>query len=774
MKGKRVLSGLLIAGLILSNGVSVFAAPELVVETSVQAGVDPKMVKIPQISEEKARDLAKEYVNEFFKIDIDKEKFEARANNRQYVGLVPESTVWYLSFYQYKKDANLNIDVTINGDDGKLISISKWDHNMLGENQVSKFTKEEAQKTAQDFLEKHHSNLLSQLKLDERYNTNYYPTDQGLRPTNYVFNYLRHEDGVPVLYDGVNIGVNSGTGELSSYTFTWTNEKLPEKKNIISKEKAQEIFEKSFDMNLTYIPVRDITSPYYDEIKEVKLAYSPNYAPNGLIDAYTGKNIDYSGIIQAEIKKIDLTDAQKLEVAKLTKNNNVVKKEMTREEAKKETEKLLKEIYNENVQIIDISYNSNTGGNNKAYKSWEARFKFEDSVTSEGYISLNATTGEVMNLNNYNWQMRDRIARGEEKLEHGITWENAYHKAIEVLKELYPDKLKSTVTGQQYSESYTYYNDEKIKDLEYYFNFQREENGIVFNNNYLTVSFDSFTGRLQSLYMNWDNIELPKAEGIIDKEKAKTVFLKESNVGLSYSYIYPMGLANDAKPEIKLVYSNQPKGDLVYFNLLDAKTGVLMDWSGQLKTSEDSKKDLIEKISSHWAYKELKIMVERNIINLESISLEDKVTRKQALKMMTIAKGNMYYGGGELEQLKFTDIDRDDPDYRYLQLAVDHRLIDNVEKPLNGDQYITREELAELLIKVVGLDKIAKIQGIYNIPVSDKADISKERFGYVALAYGLEIIKGRGQVYLPKEEVDLVQVAVSIYRVMEAMGNYSN
>src|SRR5690606_13901722 len=104
-----------------------------------------------------------------------------------------------------------------------------------------------------------------------------------------------------------------------------------------------------------------------------------------------------------------------------------------------------------------------------------------------------------------------------------------------------------------------------------------------------------------------------------------------------YSYIYPSGIGNEVKPDIKLVYSNQPRGDLVYYNLLDAKTGVFMDWNGQEQKSGESKKDAMEEIKDHWAYKELRIMAERNIIDLETISLEDKVTKKQVLKMMTIA-----------------------------------------------------------------------------------------------------------------------------------------
>ena len=69
----------------------------------------------------------------------------------------------------------------------------------------------------------------------------------------------------------------------------------------------------------------------------------------------------------------------------------------------------------------------------------------------------------------------------------------------------------------------------------------------------------------------------------------------------------------------------------------------------------------------------------------------------------------------------------------------------NLYMPIEDkDTDILRVEAIRHIIDSLGYEKIAKIGNIYKTDFADNADIKNEDIGYIAIAFGLGIIKGDG------------------------------
>ncbi|ABR50677.1 hypothetical protein Amet_4606 [Alkaliphilus metalliredigens QYMF] len=762
MKVKKALSGVLIAGIIFTSGGVVFADQQVPAEIALEVGED-------KLTEEVAREMTEKYLREFFNIEVDEEN-QIRLEYRENWGGAGEH-IWNLHLYRNQRDGGLNIDMTINAKTGKLISVNKYEYNHSEDNQVSKYTREEAQQLAEMFLREKHGELLPQLDINPSDDHIYYQQNTGLRPTEHRFFYRRQQEGVYVLNDGITVGISSGTGEINSYSYNWSDEELPKKGSVVSKEEAGEVLKNNLKLNLNYIPVRDERNPYEQSLQEIKLAYSPSYEAGSMVDAHTGKSIDLSQMGREEVKKVNMTEEQRNRLNRSVAVKPSREKEMTREEANQLAKETLNKIYDEETKLISTNYASSGGMGSGERKLWEVGFGLGDQNMAQGSMAFDALTGEVAHIHYYNFRMQEGLGSQDEGFEPEVTWEEAYHRAVDILIDIHPDKLRNSETEQTYYESHHYYNGQRMQDERYHFTFSRKENGIPVNMNHISVEFNGATGNLENMYVNWQEATFPKVTDVMDEEEMKVRFLEQTEVQLGYNFIPVVADGEESTQKVKLVYINRPKNGSVYFNYIDGKTGQFLNWQGQaMDQVKEGVSHSLEMIKGHWAERELRIMVETGALDLKEKDLEDKMTRNEVLKMMVNARGQGHYWGEE-EPLKFTDISKSDFNYRDIQSAVFHGLIKNEAKPLNGDEFITREELAAMLVNMAKLEKVAQIEGIYTLPFIDVMEISQDRFGHVAIAYGLEILKGGGTTYGPKDEVDIAQVSVGIYRTMEVMGN---
>ncbi|SES94723.1 S-layer homology domain-containing protein [Natronincola peptidivorans] len=780
MRLKKATCGLLVGGLLLSNASFVLANPTAVmvqsaseVSTVAHAAYDDQQQFNGNLEETKAMEFAKQYSQQYFQVDVDEagQNYHTNINYREDWNRRGKY-VWEVSFSRHAANQYLSIHITINDEDGSLIEMRKHQDHRNEENHIARYTREEAEETAYQFLLKMNPDLLNQLILDPRQqNIHYYNgNSSGLIPTEYNVFYMRQKNGIPVNYDGVQIGVNSGSGEVTSYRLNWSEEAIPDKRVVITAEEAADVFKENLDFTLTYVPVRDRSKGYTDIVSEVRLAYAPRFEGGVWVDATNGEMVNYPGAASGTGRKIDVTAREKESFKNLRASRTIHSKEMDREKAITVITKTLEKIYpDEAIKIENISYSSNAiYGDGNRRKTWSASFQFGNESYANGHITIDAITEEVLQLNYHNWHMREMLIMSGEEFSPSLEWEDAYLQAIELLKELYPEKLKNLNLEQTYHESTHYYNNHKIINPEYYFSFSRIENEITYPNNSIDVSVDSSDGRMQRVHYRWNDIALPKPQNLVAKEEMLDVFMQQSEAKLAY--ILMSTLAGAEENEIKLVYTTSPK-NAVQYNYVDAHTGVFLDYNGQeVKMKDGEPISIEEKLKGHWAERELRIMTVNGVIDLEVFDLKDEVIKNEIIKTMVKAMGHWYPMGDEGEELKFTDVAATDEYYEYIRSAVNHKFIDNEARELQGYHTVSKEAFAEMLIKMTPLEKAAAIEGIYQLPVKDTDEINPEKIGAVALLYGLDILKGEGDTYQPKKKITLEEAATAIYQTFNLFG----
>ncbi|ABR47688.1 hypothetical protein Amet_1492 [Alkaliphilus metalliredigens QYMF] len=779
MKFRKTISFIMVGGLLFSGGTVAFgqgtnASITMSVERAVSHPGAENTTTDSNLSESQALELAKEYMESFYGENMEKEEFDTQASYREN-WQNPEEYTWEIAFSRHSRDSYFHANVTIRDIDEKLMSIRKHSDYRGEAVQIAKYTKEEAEKIAYNFIKDFKPDSMEQLIVGTSPHMRYYDhvNSSGLNPREYHIFYTRQENDIPVVGDGIQIGVNNATGEVTSYSYNWNEKELPAADATISAEEARGMFKEKLDFQLNYISVRDRSEPYGEEIEKVRLTYSPSFNGGSLIDATTGQMIDPVVTTKDKSKTVDISEKQRKQFGKLTSKTEQRTSEMTREEAVSLANQIFEEIYDgQEINIERTSYNSSMnygqGGNRK---TWDIQFGVKDQYRLSGNVAIDALTGEVMRLNLHSWGIRERAMESGEEFTPEVEWEDAYDIAIEVVKTLFPEKLKDLDYEQTYHEQIHYYNDMKIINPEYSFNFERVENHIPYRDNSINVSIDSSTGMLQRVFYRWNDVQLPETQKILDKQDLMDVYMQQSKAELSYSTIRDRE-ANGQ--DIKLVYVNSPNNSVIHQNI-DAHTGMLLDWNGQEVDKEDGEiQDITKKIQGHWAEKELKIMVANGVIDLEKFDVGDKMTKNEIIKMMVKAVGYEMYGGQNLEELKFIDVDSKDDYYNYLQAATMYQFIENEQKIFDGYNTVSRENLAEMLIKMTTLEKAATIEGIYTLPVEDIEAIDKEKIGHIAILHGLEIMKSEGERYNPQEAVTLEEAAVSIYRAFEIFGRQMN
>jgi predicted P-loop ATPase/GTPase len=217
--------------------------------------------------------------------------------------------------------------------------------------------------------------------------------------------------------------------------------------------------------------------------------------------------------------------------------------------------------------------------------------------------------------------------------------------------------------------------------------------------------------------------------------------------------------------EVKLVYRLNARTPYYAFMNIDAYTGKFLTYEGE--EIDEQQDQFQEKIKGHPAQKELSILASQGIIDAKSFEADREITRMEAIEMLVKAKGYRAYRISDVEILKFSDFSMDDVNYRYLQMAVKYGILENKKMTFKPDEKITREEMAEMLVKLLQYDKLAKAKDIYALPFADAAEVHQEKLGYVAICKGLQIIEGKDGYFRPKDPATMGEMAVAVYKALE-------
>lgn len=759
MKFKRMI-GLLVATFILMANTMAFAAEEVLI--SYPEG-SQQQAFTGNYTQEEAEKQLKSYIKDYFEMDADLDSMQASLYFRedwQRKG----KYIWEMNLNSNARDSYLSIHAAMSDENGQLTSLRKYEGSTRDYQNTAQITKSKAVEIAYQFLKRVNPEIMKELVHQPRNEYAIYGLEgYGLNAREYSIYFERQKDGIPFLNDGVHIGVNNATGAVNSYQYQWTTQEIPEATNIIKADIARKAFEEKLDFNLNYIPIYNGKRPYSSTFEETRLIFTPNIQGGYLIDAHTGEYLEQYPSYTEEKKRINVTDQEKASFEKLSKVKTPLQKELTKDEAYQLANEILEELYGE-VKIESSSYMTDWYYfGESSNKVWELQFAIGSNRVSRGSITLDSKTGEVLRINYYDWIQRELMMSGE-TFDLQLQWEDAYQKAIETIKRLYPEKLKEVETEQVFYETKNYYNNYEVPNLEFYFNFSRKINEITFNSNSIQVSFDATTGLLQNFSILWNDGKFQEPKNLISKEEALSIYMSQMETQLAYGVIPGNGEASK-DDAVRLVYRNISKSPFIYQSI-DAKTGEYIDYRGnQVDDDKQSLKSAAELFKGHWAEQELNVLYDNGIIDMAQFNLTDVATKNEVIRMMVRAMGGYYYYYPDTSNvLEFTDVNKDDPYYQDIQMAVFHGIIDNEAGRFEGEAQVTREALAALLIKMGKLEKIAKLKEIYQVPVSDMNEVDPELLGHTALIYGFGVLKGDGERYYPKSPVTIEEAAIAIYR----------
>lgn len=716
-----------------------------------------------KISQEQAKQTAKNILRDYFETNIDETKFQSNVNfNSNYMGGAI-SSVWNINWYTQNEDGQTNVDVAVNGTTGRVLRVNKFefDHKETSP-KIATITQEQAKDIGETFLQKINPQEFKEtIPSKDNNSIHYYGS------ANYSFVYNRTVNSIPFEGNNIRVGVDGVTGKVTSYEILWDNDiQAPTTDKLIDSKQADDIFNKDTKLNLNY-------NTYFDKISgpqesKTKLVYAPDSSSPIIIDAISGKSLNWNGEFMESVKTRNITDTQKEEISKNAKPIQNLNNQISSERAEQVIKDKLKDLYGDGYEINSVNYEENGYGYMRnGLKVWSANFIKKDADTNfgppEGNIAINALTEEVVRVDKFNFNDKEN-----EKFEPKLNWEQAYDQAIQFIAKNCPQRIKEINTEQKNIASSNYMYAGNFNNRFIMFNFGRIvndvafNNGIPYNNDGIIISFDTKTGEMNSFSCMWqDKLDLPPVVNTISSDAAKKTFLDDNKPQLIYLLLNKGDNKDKSSSKMQLVYfighMNTP------LNSVDAFTGKLLNIYGE--NVDDNMDAFKAKVKGSTIEKEATILATQGIIDTKDFKLDGGITRLQLVKILVNAKGfNPYLKG--MNDLNFTNGvgAKDSTDYKYVQLGVTYAIIQDSKDEFKGNELVTREELAKSLVKLLGYDKIAEIKGLLNVPYTDSSTISTDKTGYVSLAGGLKLIEaGSDGKIRPKDSVTMSELIKAVY-----------
>ncbi len=623
-----------------------------------------------------------------------------------------------------------SIEVSVDKD-GKIINYYYYRPYQKTEKKFPNYTKEAAKKISDEFIKKIDKDLWKELRYEKK-------DRNDTMSSAYYFNYIRLVNEIPFYDNEVAVEINKESGEVLSYRCNYTkNVTFPEKKGIVSLEKAQKAYMEELGLQLMY------REDYKNEKIEPYLIYTTKYRSNYGIDAFTGKKTKINmpiiyyknGVMEdgaktlEENKSIDLTPE---EIEAVKKVSSLLSKEEAMNSAKKF--ELLG--ITSDFKLNYASLNKNWRDKNKF--EWYLSYEYENKEKKESKyvnVGMDATNGEIIQFNVF--RDYDKNAKVQYNKEDGKKEAEAF------LKKYYPQKY-SLLKYDDFNEADFVQGGEKPQY--YNFKFTRMVNEVPSEDQYLNIGYDAISGKIVNLNSQWYDVKFPDASKVVSMEKAYDILFNKIGLHLEYKLDYEDRGAKKS-PKVKLVYT---LNEAIPHNI-DANTGEIIDYS---------RKPYIE--HQYEEYKDIKEHYAKNQINgLKEIGIgfegemfypNEKIKQKDFLKLYV--KTLNYYG--EI-------VDEKDLNNMYNYLVGEGVLL---KDEVNPDKIMTKMDALKFMIKGLGHGEIAQIKGIYNCPFKDVIKETPEFVGYASIGHGLGIVSGYDGKLEPQKELTRGDAAIMIYNYL--------
>lgn len=724
-----------------------------------------------KISKEDAKAIAKKALYDYLGITIDETLYQTNVNfSPNYSnGVNSKDYVWQISWNLNNQEKNVNINATVNATSGKIINVYNYTYINGQTSSIATLTEDEAKKAGEIFLNKINPKEFSACKyLESSQLSNMTKGNTSV----YNFSYNRIANGIPLIGDSLNVGVDGITGKISSYSINWNDDNIPNfsKDSIISQDKADQLLKDNLKLQPKYILYVD---QYQKEssAQNLKFVYMLDTTNGISLDAKTGKMINSTNTLTTAIKVRDLDTTQKKSFTDGYKSRVKLSKELDSNSAEVLMKQITKDIYGYDYDIQSINYQDNNNGLGTNVSCWYGQFRKTGStneLTDIGNISIDSLTGQLVSIDKYN--PYGMTGSNDSNVEPKLSWEQAYDSAISIVKKYFPDKVKDINTEQKYIANTEYLNKMAQSDMTYGFNFNRLINNISYENDNINIGIDAKTGEINRIYNSWSqNLQAPSTDRSMSQDDAQKIFFSKYTPELSYSFINTSTDPKNPIMELKLVYSIERALQFSQSNNIDAFNGKFLDYNGQ--EIDNNIADFKAKIKGNSLEKELNILASQGIIPTKDLDINKKISRLDLIKMLVNLKGYTPYmtkGAADLK-MNYSGA-KGDETYKYLQMAVSYGILDN-SGSFNGDQKITREEMIKDIVKLAGYTKLAEAKGIFVLTYKDIKDITPSNLGYIAISKGLGLTNDKDNKFRPKDQLTITDAAFSIYKILDNLRN---
>ncbi len=535
----------------------------------------------------------------------------------------------------------------------------------------------------------------------------------------YTYQYQRVENGIPMPDNTVSVSVNYQTGVVTTYSSNWLYDVTIPSSNVkIAKDAAAALIGKNSKMTLSYQSAYTTDNNGKSTAKAF-LVYSPEKSYIA-VDALTGKvydtqnlwNVAYTSKEEANLdmassntKAGNLTPQESAEV-------DSIKGLISKNDAINAIKGNTKLLFDKNMTSITANLYKNTNINGTTAYVWNVSFSdprevkegSTNSYRAYAYASVDAKTGKIMSYysstNNYYNTTKDKW--NDTKIKYTAKQGKSIFEGF--LKTEIPDYFKnSSYTGTS-NDYIIAYKDSKPVYGGYSYNYQRMNEKIPYAGNNIYGAVDGVTGKIYNFNYNWDTqLTFEAPTNIISADKAFTNYMANEGYHLVYEVYYKNAVSSSTytqTPLVRLVYRTDISPDYI-----SPFTGKQLDYDG---------KEYVKPTSLY------------NYTDIQGNS--------SARNIILLANMGIGFEGGLFKPTQaITTTELND----FISKAGFYA--DSSKYKLTGTS-VSRMDAAKYAVQVLGLEKAAKISGIYTLNVADQSLINQSDLGYAAIAFGLKLL----------------------------------
>lgn len=653
-----------------------------------------------------------------------------------------DGAIWSLQWATSEKEADQQtINVSVDAVSGRIVGYSAWSTKQ--EPPALSYTIDEAQKVAADWVAKLvPGDLQPALRyVDEPLNANYWGGVQ------YRFNWERVEQGYPVADDGVTVGIDARTGELTEYSLNWRDDltfTLPE--HLLPQEKAEAELRQYLGMELAY---NYYTKTGLDE-GEWRLVYRPWNAAiyvnqEGQViggDAAPAKPAPEPVVLEP------VETAYQRPAAPLSQREALAIAQM----ASGRTDLPTSSSYNEY-------------GNDVKTREWSFSWISEDeqgNTIGDIYVTVDASAGVLEYLGRWTYRT-EPLKEGEEP---AVSREEAEAAAIQFVRTFRPD-LSGRILYRPQAEDAVRPLDGTLES--YSFQFAQLVNGIPVNGRQLWVEVNARTGEVSYFWAHdagTDASAFPAPEAVIDVGQALDAYLAAMGVQPTWVALRS-GEKNEELPP-QLLWSGS---DRLPLDAVDANAGVPLDYDGRdLLAAALEPTD----IAGHFAQREIELLWSRGVFELEDGKFhpDQLATAEDLARWLVLAKGLRPYvgadfggmgAGGALEaRLKSS------PQSPYFGAAFQNRIMMPEDFPEDADLQgpVSRELFALWAVRAMGYTRVTTMAPQIDMSFADADQVGAKYHNALALLAGFGILSGDEENRInPQTSITRGEAAKILYAV---------